>query len=841
ARARRGCGRRDVGRSADARGACVRPGARTPGARGGAVGRSAGRRGLGTVMGAGGGGEGGAARGGRPAGRAPHAAPVCPQVPMASERRKVKYHWSGSSEACPRKRSCLREPGDAAPSRRPAPGSASRSGGAGSPERLRARKEDDVARPPRLPCGSARRRSSSSSSHSSGPGVGGAAAKDGLMRSARGCLSSRGSPLHPASPSLEDMASPEEEACSLKVDSKDSSRSSTNSEYAAEAEGQNDAAEDSDKVQKRKRERPRDQGSTMIYLKAIQGILGKSMPKRKGEAASRAKPSTGARPARAEGPAGSDTAAPQKEREKESDRARERRERGQEQEREQEEGSLPAGVEEAPLAEKSCFGDRRVVIDLQAEPGDRRTVIDRRPSPLEFVDDPDPRVECRKTKGREVVIEHSSSGSDWSDVDEISTVRFSQEEPVSLARPSVPEPSSFPTDYVMYPAHLYSSPWCDYPSYWASGPKPSAFPALGGGGGSQDTPQAGRGSRGLPGDCAPSPTVSSQNTARDLDVAVEGRSQNSRSFRLSRNSEEVKEKRTFQEEPAPRPCAGHASGSLLRGRQEPGLEEGFIDTHCHLDMLYSKLSFRGTFAKFRKVYSSSFPKEFQGCISDFCDPRTLTDCLWEELLKEDLVWGAFGCHPHFARYYSESQERNLLQALRHPKAVAFGEMGLDYSYKCTTPVPEQHKVFERQLQLAVSLKKPLVIHCREADEDLLGIMKRLVPADYKIHRHCFTGSFPVIKPLLEHFPNMSVGFTAVLTYSSAWEAREALRQIPLERIIVETDAPYFLPRQVPRSLCQYAHPGLALHTVREIARVKDLPLSRALAALRENTSRLYNL
>lgn len=94
---------------------------------------------------------------------------------------------------------------------------------------------------------------------------------------------------------------------------------------------------------------------------------------------------------------------------------------------------------------------------------------------------------------------------------------------------------------------------------------------------------------------------------------------------------------------------------------------------------------------------------------------------------------------------------------------------------------------------------------------------------------------------MKYFPNMSVGFTAVLTYSSAWEARDALRQIPLERIIVETDAPYFLPRQVPRSLCQYAHPGLALHTVREIARVKEESLSHTLSVLRENTSRLYSL
>lgn len=88
---------------------------------------------------------------------------------------------------------------------------------------------------------------------------------------------------------------------------------------------------------------------------------------------------------------------------------------------------------------------------------------------------------------------------------------------------------------------------------------------------------------------------------------------------------------------------------------------------------------------------------------------------------------------------------------------------------------------------------------------------------------------------------MSVGFTAVLTYSSAWQVREALKKIPLDRILVETDAPYFLPRRVPRSLCQYAHPGLALRTVQEIAKIKEQPLSHILAALRENTTRLYSL
>ncbi|MGH0177643.1 UNVERIFIED_CONTAM: hypothetical protein FKN15_075568 [Acipenser sinensis] len=164
-------------------------------------------------------------------------------------------------------------------------------------------------------------------------------------------------------------------------------------------------------------------------------------------------------------------------------------------------------------------------------------------------------------------------------------------------------------------------------------------------------------------------------------------------------------------------------------------QHGFIDTHCHLDMLYAKLTFKGTFAAFRNLYHSTFPVEFEGCIADFCNPRhIIRERLWEDLLREEKVWGAFGCHPHFARYYTEAHERAILDAMRHPKAIAFGEMGLDYSHKCSTEVLKQKQVFERQLRLAVSMRKPLVIHCRNADEDLFEIMKKLVPRDYKIHR-----------------------------------------------------------------------------------------------------------
>lgn len=120
---------------------------------------------------------------------------------------------------------------------------------------------------------------------------------------------------------------------------------------------------------------------------------------------------------------------------------------------------------------------------------------------------------------------------------------------------------------------------------------------------------------------------------------------------------------------------------------------GFIDTHCHLDMLYGKLGFRGSFGKFREKYNSSFPVEFRGCITDFCNPRiTQKEAIWERLIEEEFVWGAFGCHPHFAKEYNSLHEQSIMGAMRHPKTVAFGEIGLDYSHKNSTNPSTQKEV-----------------------------------------------------------------------------------------------------------------------------------------------------
>ncbi|XP_041081477.1 putative deoxyribonuclease TATDN2 [Polyodon spathula] len=496
--------------------------------------------------------------------------------------------------------------------------------------------------------------------------------------------------------------------------------------------------------------------------------------------------------------------------------------------------------------------------DDEQTKGESDAGVGKCPSPLVFIDvGEDKEAYLTGNLTRSVVLKgQESDGADWSDVDDpVTVVTFSQDEDCVTSSPKKGKYDDSPPalEYVGNPLPSYMSPWTSQPGNWRGRPQtPTASPSMmkrsagyqsSSSNDSYRLSEKYRASTPLPlynsRDSGSFYQRASQSYSFDYSgCSQEGTRRDLDSSVASYNS--IFDISTFE---------GSSSTSLnstpacdfittsTRPRQH-----GFIDTHCHLDMLYAKLTFKGTFAAFRNLYHSTFPVEFEGCIADFCNPRhIIRDRLWGELLKEEKVWGAFGCHPHFARYYTEAHERAILDAMRHPKAIAFGEMGLDYSHKCTTEVFKQKQVFERQLRLAVSMRKPLVIHCRNADEDLFEIMKKLVPRDYKIHRHCFTDSYDVIEPFLEEFPNLSVGFTALVTYPRAVQTKEAVRRIPLDRIVVETDAPYFLPRQVSKRVCTYSHPGLALCTVKEIANVKAMKLSTVLSALRQNTTGLYGV
>nr|XP_026692882.1 putative deoxyribonuclease TATDN2 [Ciona intestinalis] len=281
----------------------------------------------------------------------------------------------------------------------------------------------------------------------------------------------------------------------------------------------------------------------------------------------------------------------------------------------------------------------------------------------------------------------------------------------------------------------------------------------------------------------------------------------------------------------------------------------FIDTHCHIDFLFKRLNYRNKFSDYRKDTFMKFPSNYEGCIADWCQPSlypTAADILGNSSFKDawgktsPKIWGAFGCHPHFVADYDDFVEKQIEHHFKeYDNVIAFGEMGLDYSDRFGPTDHElQKKVFIRQLKFCEKFQVPLVIHCRDADKDLFEIMRKHVHHTTAIHRHCLTTEISDVQPLLDHFPNLYVGFTNLITNRSAYKARGSAGVIPLERIVLETDAPYFIPgcvSQATKGAVKFSHPGMASSVACELARIKGVDIDDVLTQVRANVKHLYNI
>ncbi|MGH0172423.1 UNVERIFIED_CONTAM: hypothetical protein FKN15_069697 [Acipenser sinensis] len=476
------------------------------------------------------------------------------------------------------------------------------------------------------------------------------------------------------------------------------------------------------------------------------------------------------------------------------------------------------------------------------------------PSPLVFSDVGEDKEACLTGNlTRSVVLkgQESSDGADWSDVDDpVTVVTFSQDEDcvTSSLKKGKYDDSPPVLEYMGNPVPSCMSPWTSQPENWRGRPQtPTASSSMMNrspgyqSSSSNDSywlSEKHRASTFLPlynsRDSGSFYQRASQSYSFDYSgCSQEGTRRGLDSSVASSNS--IFDISTFE---------GNSSTSLnstpacdFTNTSTRHRQHGFIDTHCHLDMLYAKLTFKGTFAAFRNLYHSTFPVEFEGCIADFCNPRhIIRERLWEDLLREEKVWGAFGCHPHFARYYTEAHERAILDAMRHPKAIAFV-----FTKICIIPGNKFNQSLNTGLCSGfhnVSSDPIVLISVLYICGNTHNHWPEVCGSGYISQDilHCFTDSYDVIEPFLEEFPNLSVGFTALVTYPRAVQTKEAVKRIPLDRIVVETDAPYFLPRQVSKRLCTYSHPGLALCTVKEIASLKAMKLSTVLSALRQNTT-----
>ncbi|XP_070384994.1 putative deoxyribonuclease TATDN2 [Dermacentor albipictus] len=268
---------------------------------------------------------------------------------------------------------------------------------------------------------------------------------------------------------------------------------------------------------------------------------------------------------------------------------------------------------------------------------------------------------------------------------------------------------------------------------------------------------------------------------------------------------------------------------------------GLIDTHCHLDFLFRRTAHHGSYAQFRTRNWETFPTCYEGCVAIFCDPATFkTRHVWEGLLSEEGVWAAFGRHPHMSRQYDEDIDDDLIAALEQPCVVALGEIGLDYSSKNKCDRALQQHVFRRQLKLGRNGRLPLAIHSRDSSLDTLRILKEMLPGDWPIHHHCFTGDWSEAQLWMDTFHKLCLGLTPLVGFPNAGPVAEVGRKIPLDRLLLETDAPYFLPKSESGRLA-HSHPGMAIHVATRVSHIRRIPVEEILGAVRDNTRKIYNI
>jgi TatD DNase family protein len=221
---------------------------------------------------------------------------------------------------------------------------------------------------------------------------------------------------------------------------------------------------------------------------------------------------------------------------------------------------------------------------------------------------------------------------------------------------------------------------------------------------------------------------------------------------------------------------------------------------------------------------------------------TTSDCLEALQIADQFenVWCSAGVHPLHA-HEGPHIWANLKMVAQHKKCAAWGELGLDNHYSEPARAV-QNAVLEEQLAFiegcaGEGLVKPVVIHCREAFDDLIPVLRRSRLDAARFVFHCFTGNPTDVRKVLDL--GAWVSFTGVVTYKNASEVREAAKLVPPDRIMVETDAPYLSPD--PHRGVRPCQPWMTMVTARKLAEVRGQDFDSFHAQLNENACRFFGL
>ena len=201
----------------------------------------------------------------------------------------------------------------------------------------------------------------------------------------------------------------------------------------------------------------------------------------------------------------------------------------------------------------------------------------------------------------------------------------------------------------------------------------------------------------------------------------------------------------------------------------------------------------------------------------------------------DELYSTIGWHPTEAGSYTQEVEDMLVSHLHDPKVIALGEIGLDYHWM-TAPKETQERVFRRQIQLSKDLDLPFVVHTRDALDDTYEIIKSEGVGPCGGIMHSYSGSLEMAERFIQL--GMMISFSGVVTFKKAVDVQEAAQNLPLDKILVETDAPYLAP--VPKR-GRENRTAYTRYVVDKIAELRGLTVEEVAQATYENALRIFNL
>ena len=252
-----------------------------------------------------------------------------------------------------------------------------------------------------------------------------------------------------------------------------------------------------------------------------------------------------------------------------------------------------------------------------------------------------------------------------------------------------------------------------------------------------------------------------------------------------------------------------------------------IDTHSHIDMENFE-------QRFDEVLKNAKQNDVEKVVIPGVEPSGFKK-ISEICEKYENIYGAVGVHPEEVNSFNEKAEELIKKYLKNPKIIAVGEIGLDY-YWDKSQIEKQKEIFERQILIAKEAQKPVLVHDREAHQDSFEILKRTKANEIGVVMHCFSGSHEFAMECIKEGFYIALG--GVVTFKNAKKVKEVAKIIPLDRLLLETDAPYMAP--VPYR-GKENEPAYVKYVAQEIANLRNISYEEVAETTTNNAKKLLKI